>query len=194
MTSPHLHRHLLSFLLLSLTSLSLVNAKETCPEPWVEFGDSCYLFERGSARQQAAAAESCARHNAQLLAVDSTEEDNFVTLTLAGIADKAVFATNLKWFTSGDAAKGTWGNNVPIKDKKFLPGRESRPGDKIVYAKIDERWGWDRVGGDESHPYICEIKRNDVHNIIVENRGYSYGVPIRDFIQQQYAQKKLEKN
>ena len=94
--------------------------RETCPEPWVEFLDSCYLFERGTAQQHAAATLSCAEHNALLLSVDTTEEDNFVTRELNDIADKAVFASNLKWFTSGDAVKGTWGSNAAIKDKKYL--------------------------------------------------------------------------
>ena len=98
--SPQLsYRPLLTpLLLLSLCAFAPTWGRETCPEPWVEFDDSCYLFERGTAKQQKAAADSCAEHNALLLSVDSTEEDNFVTLTLAGIAEKAVFATSLKWF------------------------------------------------------------------------------------------------
>lgn len=175
---------LLPFALLLIIPATL--ARENCPEPWVEYLDYCYLFERGSAQQHKAATTSCADHNALLLSIDTTEVDNFVTTQLNKIADKAVFASNLKWFTSGDAVKGTWGTNAAIKDKKYLPGAASKTGDKIVYAKVGEKWGWDRVSGEESHPFICQIKREDVHNIIVDDRDYSYGIPIRDFIQQQY--------
>ena len=43
-----------------LLQLIATRAKETCPDPWVEFGDTCYLFERGSAQQYAAAEVSVA--------------------------------------------------------------------------------------------------------------------------------------
>ena len=46
---PSLNR--LPVLFLLLLKLIATRAKETCPDPWVEFGDTCYLFERGSARQ-----------------------------------------------------------------------------------------------------------------------------------------------
>ena len=102
---------LLLLVLLIATPFTL--ARETCPKPWVEFLDSCYLFERGSSQQHAAATLTCADHNALLLSADTSEEHNFVVRQLNEIADKAVFASNLKWYTSGDAAKVNCG---------FFPG------------------------------------------------------------------------
>lgn len=42
------------------------------------------------------------------------------------------------------------------------------------------RWGFERVRGDEYLLYVCEVAVSRLHHLVVDDRTHEYGLEVRD--------------
>ncbi|XP_028250274.1 CD209 antigen-like protein E [Parambassis ranga] len=94
------------------------NLMKTCPARWQLFRSDCYLFSAGSASWEIAS-QDCREKEADLVVVDSYEEQEFLTATIIqsswiGLNDREHEGT-WKWIdgTFPDSTVAYWSKNQP---------------------------------------------------------------------------------
>lgn len=160
---------------LCFVSLSLC---QECPRGWREFGDSCYKFIRSPGKQREDARELCQTYNARLLSVNTFEEHQFIIRWL-----RSNDPQHRRWWTSGYELNGAWqwdgdGMSFSNIDQLWLPdiGSNLFQYTAYNYSSTYNRWGLERVSPNEQLALICEIMRENLHQIIIQERTIDYGV------------------
>lgn len=187
----------LSWILLlhSLVSSQEIGRSE-CPFGWVSYDLSCYKFIRSTPMNHLQAMRSCQNYNTQLVSVNTMDEHSFILEWL-----KANDPQHKTWYTSGvDTATNLWrwqGDNTFVSnlDQAFIPGQELEVDKKVIaynYTVYGARWGFLKVYGTEEFPFICEINKELLHMIIINERGLDYGVIIKDKEKLPYAPKIIQ--
>uniref|UniRef100_T1IMV2 Contactin n=1 Tax=Strigamia maritima TaxID=126957 RepID=T1IMV2_STRMM len=123
-------------------------------------------------------------YNAHLLSVNTMEEHSFIIDWLHQNDPQ-----HKTWYTGGvDTGMNSWkwtGDDTLISnlDQAFLPGQELEVERKIIaynYSTYANRWGFLKVFGSEELPFVCEIHKEMLHLIIINERGLDYGMMVRD--------------
>ncbi|XP_035770268.1 CD209 antigen-like [Neolamprologus brichardi] len=94
---------------------SLFNQKKTCPTGWSEFSCSCYLLSESSGSWHSAR-KHCTDQGADLVVIDSPEEQNFI----------ASFTQKETWIGLSDIEQeGTWKwvDGTPLKLEVYPASR-----------------------------------------------------------------------
>ncbi|XP_021379895.1 uncharacterized protein LOC110467213 [Mizuhopecten yessoensis] len=156
-----------------------------CPEGWVKFKTSCYLFVRNPKMQFAGAQKHCEKYNGHLVAVDNEYEDKFLNKHI-----KQNFPNIRKWRTGGRRINDTfYWDQGDISDLQKLDFRldwftfDPRTYTSLVLrmnAKTkDLEWKGDWVGSAKqlpkyAYPYICErpAKRKCIKGKHPDGRDY----------------------
>ncbi|GAB6020063.1 hypothetical protein CHUAL_002802 [Chamberlinius hualienensis] len=172
-------------LLLSLTLLSIGALSEDvdCPKGWEEYGPSCYRFFRSPLKNREQAFQNCQYMNAYLLSVDTMEEHGFILKWL-----RENDPQHRTWYSSGvDVGNGVWrwqGNDSPFvgMEQAWLPQQQLNNFRYVAYnySELANRWGYLKVPGMQDSAYICEVKRDRLTLSILEERGYDYGLIVKD--------------
>lgn len=178
----------LSQLLLVMALFDTVNTVSLgaydCPSPWVSHGSACYMFDRFPTSIEDAK-RSCDMDGAKLVSVNNLDEHSFIVRWLRDHARQGV-----SWYTAGTRDPGTTGPTSQIKfswtdgDQGEVTGAQfwfsddvrKQDGNRIVYYTDGSSWGWSIVeDGDQTLPYICEIPKAQIYQIVRVTRGYDYG-------------------
>lgn len=156
---------------------------EECPKGWVPYGTNCYKFIRAPLKSRDAAFDSCRYLNAILLSIDSMEEHSFILDWL-----RENDPQHRTWYTSGvDVGNNQW--RWQTNDRPFI-GLESAWLPENAYLNYRfaaynfsvsaGRWGLLEMRGDEETPYVCKVRKDMLNLVVREERGYEYGLIIKD--------------
>ncbi|KAL1475262.1 hypothetical protein MTO96_037417 [Rhipicephalus appendiculatus] len=145
--------------LLCLFFASVVWGQE-CPRGWVDYGQSCYKFNRSPSRTRDGAKEACQAYNCELISVNTFEEHRFVVDWL-----REHDPQHRRWFTSGfESGDNVWtweGDNAQFSniDNLWLPQQDGYLWKYVSYNFSTElnRWGLQKVAPGDELAFICEI-------------------------------------
>lgn len=178
---------LLSFVGITVSQVNI----GVCPTDWISNDKRCYHFVSYPMLKYDDAARACARDGAILLSVEDYSENIFVSTQLRNIDQ---FRSD--WFTSGERdtadvnRRFVWtatNINIPLISDMWITREEPYNDDitrNIIVYKFNFREG--RYGlaavndNDEPRQYICEISKDEVYRINIENRGFDFGVDVLD--------------
>ncbi|XP_049513150.1 contactin isoform X3 [Dermacentor silvarum] len=107
---------------------------QECPRGWVDFGQSCYKFNRSPTRTRDGAEQACQAYNSDLITVNTFEEHHFV----------------IDWL------------------------RDHDPQHRRFSTELD-RWGLQRVAPGDELAFICEIPKERVSQIHIQERPLDFG-------------------
>ncbi|OQR73690.1 contactin-like, partial [Tropilaelaps mercedesae] len=149
-----------------------------CPRGWHAFAESCYKFIRSPAKLREDARELCQTYNARLLSVNSFEEHQFIIRWL-----RANDPQHRRWWTSGYELNGAWswdgdGSYFSNIDQLWLPDTGNAIWNYAAYnySQYHHRWGLERASPSDPLALICEIFKENLHQIILQERTIDYGV------------------
>ncbi|XP_041662853.1 CD209 antigen-like protein C [Cheilinus undulatus] len=136
---------------------SLSKQKKTCPARWRMFHCSCYFF---SARKTSwdSSRQDCRNRDADLVVIDSSEEQEFLTNTLKGwawigLTDRDTEDT-WKWTDGTQLTLKYWGRGQPDSN-----GRNPQWGEEDCVHIMNDRAkeaNWNDMRCDRSMLWICE--------------------------------------
>ncbi|CAI5655383.1 unnamed protein product [Oreochromis niloticus] len=124
------------------------NPKNTCPVGWSSFNHSCYLLSESSASWDAARRD-CRGREADLLVINSPEEQNFLstinTEVWIGLNDKEQEGT---W---------KWVDGTPLNMTYWASGQPDNGGEEdCAHVRSDEKKFWNDLSCSSSCQWICE--------------------------------------
>ncbi|KAM6999952.1 CD209 antigen-like protein C [Tautogolabrus adspersus] len=136
---------------------SLVKQKRTCPEGWKVFRRSCYLFST-QAQTWEESRQDCRNRRADLVIVDSIEEQEFLTnniksRTWIGLSDRDNEGT---W---------KWTDGTPLTQAYWARGEPNNDGGHPIYGEEDcvqlaterkKEENWNDLNCGSSIGWICE--------------------------------------
>jgi len=152
-----------------------------CPAPWIGFNENCYKFVLFTAPINVARS-TCATDGAFLVAVRSRDENDFVVGWLQANARQG-----LPFFTGGyrtqtGSTTFYWepdGSEITGEEFWFSDRVRNLTGNRIVYYTDGANWGWslfDDSAPNAALPYICQINKANIYQIVNFNRGFDYGI------------------
>ncbi|XP_030614086.1 CD209 antigen-like protein C [Archocentrus centrarchus] len=129
---------------------SLTKQKKPCPAGWRKFSCSCYLLSERSDSWDAAR-KDCRDREADLVVIDSTEEQNYLktitnTHTWIGLNDKEQEG-QWKWVDGTPLIMTYWGDRQPDNDGG---------GEHCGHVRNDEKRSWNDLPCSTSLKWICE--------------------------------------
>ncbi|XP_045193623.2 C-type lectin domain family 10 member A-like [Mercenaria mercenaria] len=128
-----------------------------CPDGWISFQGSCYLFQHTS-KDFVSAELFCVEYNAHLVRIDSEIENTFLKNHLKELKDAhySIGLTDVetegtfKWYGTDDVASFTdWGSGQP---DNYGGGQDCA----LFHYGIDFKW--DDGGCSSERKFICEKK------------------------------------
>ncbi|XP_030614090.1 CD209 antigen-like protein C [Archocentrus centrarchus] len=133
--------------------LYLANQNKACPAGWRKFSCSCYLLSERSDSWDAAR-KDCRDREADLVVIDSTEEQTFLSTvtkvyTWIGLNDKEKEGT-WKWVDGTAVTLTNWAKNQPDDG-----GRRQNLGEENC-AHIKDIMFWNDLSCSASLKWICE--------------------------------------
>ncbi|XP_037271064.2 contactin [Rhipicephalus microplus] len=163
--------------LLCLFFASVVWGQE-CPRGWVDYGQSCYKFNRSPYRTRDGAKEACQAYNCELISVNTFEEHRFVVDWL-----REHDPQHRRWFTSGfESGDNVWtweGDNAQFSniDNLWLPQQDGYLWKYVSYNFSTElnRWGLQKVAPGDELAFICEIPKERLFQIYIQERPLDFG-------------------
>ncbi|XP_077497058.1 contactin [Amblyomma americanum] len=163
--------------LLCLLVASAVLGQE-CPRGWEDYGLSCYKFNRSPPRTRDGAKEACQAYNCELISVNTFEEHRFVVDWL-----REHDPQHRRWFTSGfESGDNLWtweGDNAQFSniDNLWLPHQDVQLWKFASYNFSTEhnRWGLQRVAPGDELAFICEIPKERLFQIYIQERPLDFG-------------------
>ncbi|XP_055933759.1 contactin-like isoform X2 [Argiope bruennichi] len=174
------HYIVFAFILYSFFNIS---DAQTCPKNWVDFKDSCYKFTRAPLKTRDEAEASCRAYNADLVAVNTLDEHNFIIGWL-----RQNDPQHRRWYTSGrDDGDNVWiwdsdGSLFTDIDALFLPLQNTSylRFAAYNYSDLAYKWGLQKVDSTELMAYICEISKEKLNQLIITERDIDYGLVVLD--------------
>ncbi|KAG1669618.1 Contactin [Nymphon striatum] len=155
-----------------------------CPRNWVEERDICYKFTRTPTKNRREAFEKCRDYGAELVSVNSEVEHHFIVNWLRNNDPQ-----HRHWYTSASNKGNVWfwdgdGSQFINIANLWLPNAASMGSNyedaAYVYSEKAKHWGLQSLDGFEKLPYVCEIPKEKLDQIIVEERGPDYGIIVDD--------------
>ncbi|XP_062244930.1 CD209 antigen-like protein E [Platichthys flesus] len=123
--------------------------RSRCPDDWIRFGSSCYLFST-SKKNWTESKSFCEDRMAQLVIISSEQEQNFIRSfgndILIGLTDEETEGS-WKWVNGSVAIQTYWGNNQP--DNK---GSE----DCVVVLHYESSRSWNDIACSTREYFLCE--------------------------------------
>uniref|UniRef100_I3KV81 C-type lectin domain-containing protein n=1 Tax=Oreochromis niloticus TaxID=8128 RepID=I3KV81_ORENI len=125
------------------------NPKNTCPVGWRSFNHSCYLLSKSFGSWDAARRD-CRDRGADLLVINSPEEQNFLsTITTEGV-----------WIGLNDKEQeGTWKwvDGTPVTLTYWASDQPDNGGEEdCAHVRSDEKKSWNDLSCSSSFQWICE--------------------------------------
>ncbi|XP_029315360.1 CD209 antigen-like protein B [Cottoperca gobio] len=134
---------------------SMTESEKTCPAGWRKFSSACYLFSN-EARSWDRAREDCRQRGADLVVINSDEEQTFLfgllinQDTWIGLNDRDEEGT-WKWVDGTPLTQTNWGQSQPDNGGGYM-GEED-------CAEIRKYFSdWNDLSCEVSNPWICEKK------------------------------------
>ncbi|KAH8032147.1 hypothetical protein HPB51_023291 [Rhipicephalus microplus] len=173
--------------------ICLVVWGQECPRGWVDYGQSCYKFNRSPYRTRDGAKEACQAYNCELISVNTFEEHRFVVDWLREhdpqhrrqvIPVKSHPSSMvLWWFTSGfESGDNVWtweGDNAQFSniDNLWLPQQDGYLWKYVSYNFSTElnRWGLQKVAPEMSWHSSAEIPKERLFQIYIQERPLDFG-------------------
>lgn len=151
---------------------------QECPRGWEDYGSSCYKFNRSPARTRDGAKEACQAYNCELISVNSFEEHRFVVDWL-----REHDPQHRRWFTSGfESGDNVWtweGDNAQFSniENLWLPQQDIHLWKYVSYNFSSElnRWGLHKVAPGDELAFICEIPKERLFQIYIQERPLDFG-------------------
>ncbi|XP_028968580.1 contactin [Galendromus occidentalis] len=163
---------------LILTFLPLLVLGQDCPRGWLEYSESCYKFVRSPQKTREDARDLCAAYSARLVSVNTFDELQFIIRWL-----RANDPQHRRWWTSGYELNGAWswdgdGSYFSNIDQLWLPDTGNTIWNYAAYSYSSRyhRWGLERASPTDQLALICEIFKENLHQIILQERTIDYGV------------------
>lgn len=164
-------------------SLLRVGHCQQCPKGWDDYSTSCYKFNRSPLRSRDQAREVCQAYNCDLVSVNTYEEHRFIIQWL-----REHDPQHRRWFTSGfESGDNLWswegdGTQFSNIEDLWLPRQEDYVWKYTSYNFSDElnRWGLLKVAPGDELAFICEIPKERLFEIYIQERPPDYGYEIRD--------------
>ncbi|GFO37283.1 contactin [Plakobranchus ocellatus] len=159
----------------------------TCPDQWSSYNGHCYRFEGDSLLDYDAARTACSLHGAGVVAVETAAEHAFIVRWL-----RQHDPFQRDWYTSGVRKAGTGPNTMGNQFEWESTGEDitlvitslwlqppvfTTPNGVIAYGYGQTGYGWKWVDGSVKRPYICKIPEREAYRILVNSRGFDYGLP-----------------
>ncbi|KAL3852170.1 hypothetical protein ACJMK2_015845 [Sinanodonta woodiana] len=177
-------------LLIVLQTLLLGVASQVyeCPSSWVSSEGRCYLFVFDPMEVYEQAKQRCQTDGADLLSIDTFTENTFITNYLRNVDQ-----LRGEWYTSGErdttsrvSGMFLWrstGQYIPEEFNFWItPSEKFKAGTNIVYrGQSTGQYSWALVSDTSTkRPFICEISQSEVYRIFQSDRGFDYGLDIKD--------------
>uniref|UniRef100_A0A6B0VH84 Putative down syndrome cell adhesion molecule n=1 Tax=Ixodes ricinus TaxID=34613 RepID=A0A6B0VH84_IXORI len=167
-----------SVLVVSLVSFVGSAIGQSCPKGWDDYGTSCYKFNRSPTRTRDGAKEACQAYNCELVSVNTFEEHRFVVEWL-----REHDPQHRRWFTSGfESGENVWtweGDNTQFSniDSLWLPQQDGYLWKYVSYNFSTElnRWGLQKVAPGDELAFICEIPKERLFQIYIQERPIDFG-------------------
>lgn len=164
-------------LLCLLLERAAVRGQE-CPRGWEDYGSSCYKFNRSPPRTRDGAKEACQAYNCELISVNTFEEHRFVVDWL-----REHDPQHRRWFTSGfESGDNVWtweGDNAQFSniENLWLPQQDVHLWKYVSYNFSTElnRWGLHKVAPGDELAFICEIPKERLFQIYIQERPLDFG-------------------
>ena len=151
-----------------------------CPRHWKRFQESCYRFVRSPLKRREEARRTCQAYHSDLLSINSVEEHGFLVQQLWQDPHRRT------WYTGVRHQGGYWSNEpdgtqmANMENAIFPEPNDYTMRDYLAYnfSSNLQRWGLERVTGNEQLLYICEAPISNLHSLVEDNRTYEYGLEI----------------
>ncbi|XP_064486907.1 contactin-like [Ornithodoros turicata] len=157
---------------------------QECPRGWEDYDSSCYKFNRSPLRTRDEAREACQAYNCDLISINTFEEHRYVVEWL-----RVHDPQHRRWFTSGfETSENVWawegdGTAFSNIESLWLPQQEISFWKYVSYNFSEEynRWGLHRVPPGDSLAFICEIPKERLHDVYLQERPIDYGYEVQDW-------------
>ncbi|XP_052805282.1 perlucin-like protein [Mya arenaria] len=153
----------LAFLVSSVAGHSLPQLLTGCPNGWIAYEGSCYLFNNKDMMSFAVAEEFCSQKGGHVVHIDDEEENNFIKDAAREYPSDSL---KLWWIGIQDMVDGDWRYTSDDSRVTFFDWEPSQPDEGsnadcgVLWANKDYKWGDHRcvdVGSYKVYA-ICEAR------------------------------------
>ncbi|CAL8100852.1 unnamed protein product [Calicophoron daubneyi] len=162
-----------------------------CPDGWFGFEINCYTFFTQKPLNYLSAKQSCEKHGARLLRIDSFAQNDFIAAKLESMA----VSRSMRWYTAGIMNPDSFGEFIwegyPTSDQQVKAGlyslwidtiptpsqQSTWPADRnrILYGSDGNRWGWYLNTSTPERYYICQAPKAVSNELLPTSKSLSYG-------------------